>query len=313
MSYLADDLITAVRDTGMLPSNENSANATKLLAMMNREQRTYLTKLLISVREQYLLSVVQIPIVAGVLVYALPRRAVASAIKQVESIDASGNPVLLTPWPDERQDERMLYGGPGKYYLSGNNLTLMQFAPGSIATLKITFYRRLADLVLVANAGVITNLDFVGNNVTVAAAPAAWGTAAALYDFTQSLPQYDVLGFDQVATRSSNVLAFGASSISFAPTAPAIGDFVTLAQQTCVCQAPLELHDLLVMRTAYRWLQAKGDAKFQVALDAAKELEDVAINLLQKRIEAPNKPLVNFNSPGWTRFRGWRRRFWWNA
>lgn len=312
MAYLADDLITAVRDTGMLPANENSSNSTKLLAMMNREQRTYITPLLLSVREQYLLSVVPIPIVAGQLVYALPRRAVVAGIKQLESVDAAGNPTLLTPWPDERQDERMLYGGPGKYYLAGNVLTLMQFAPGTIATLKVTYYRRLADLVLKASAGVVSAINTGTNAVTVASAPASWSGPAANYDFTQSLPQYDVLGFDQTATLAGSVLTFSAALPSL-PTPLAVGDFVTIAQQSCVCQAPLELHDVLVMRTAYAWLRAKGDAKAQVALDACKEMEAAAISLLQPRIEAPHKPLVNFNSPGWTRFRGWRRRFWWNA
>lgn len=312
MAYLADDLITAVRDTGMLPANENSSTTTKLLAMMNREQRTYITKLLLSVREQYLLATVLVPIVGGQLVYALPRRAVVAGIKQLESVDAAGNVSLLTPWPDERQDERMLYGGPGKYYLAGNVLTLMSFAPGSIANLKVTYYRRLADLVLQTSAGVVSAINTGTNQVTVSSAPAAFPTTAALYDFTQSLPQYDVLDFDRQATRASAVLTFNAA-LPALPTPLAVGDFVTLAQQSCVCQAPLELHDVLVMRTAYAWLRAKGDAKAQVALDACKEMEDAATSLLQPRIEAPHKPLVNFNSPGWTRFRGWRRRFWWNG
>lgn len=312
MAYLADDLITAVRDTGMLPANEASANSTKLLAMMNREQRTYLTKLLLSVREQYLLSTLSIPIVNGQLVYALPRRAVVAGVKQVESIDAAGNPVLLTPWPDERQDERMLYGGPGKYYLAGNVLTLMQFAPGTISTLKVTYYRRLADLVLQTSAGVVSAINTGAKQVTVTSVPSSWGTTAALYDFTQSLPQYDVLDFDKSATRASSVLTF-TDALPSVPTALAVGDFVTLAQTSCVCQAPLELHDVLVMRTAYAWLRAKGDAKAATVLEDCKELEEIAINLLQPRIEAPHKPIVNFNAPGWTRFRGWRRRFWWNA
>jgi hypothetical protein len=312
VAYLADDLITAVRDTGMLPSNETSANAAKLLTMMNREQRTYLTKLLLSVREQYLLATLTITIVNGQLTYALPRRAVASGVKQVEAIDSSGNGVLLTPWPDERQDERLLYGGPGKYYLSGNNLVLMQFAPGTIGSLKVTYYRRLADLVLQTSAGVISAINTGAKTVTVTSVPSGWGTAAALYDFTQALPQYDVLDFDKSATRASSVLTFS-DALPSSPTALAVGDFVTLAQTSCVCQAPLELHDVLVMRTAYAWLRAKGDPKAAVALEACKELQDVAINLLQPRIEAPNKPLVNFNAPGWSRFRGWRRRFWWDA
>jgi hypothetical protein len=312
VAYLADDLITAVRDSGMLPANESSANSAKLLLMMNREQRGYLTKLLLSVREQYLLDTLSIPIVAGVTAYALPRRAVVSGVKQVESIDSAGNPVLLTPWPDERQDERMLYGGPGKYYLAGNTLQLLQFAPGTIATLKVTYYRRLSDLVLQTSAGAVSAINTGAQTVTVSSVPAGWVAGATLYDFTQSLPQYDVLGSDRSATLAGSTLTFSVALPS-SPTALAVGDFVTLAQQSCVCQAPLELHDVLVMRTCYAWLRAKGDPKAAVALEALKEMEEAAISLLAPRIEAPNKALVNFNSPGWTRFRGWRRRFWWNA
>jgi len=303
LSYLVDDLLEAARDSVMLAPAEESGQAAKLLAMMNREQRTYLTRLLLSARESYQVATTDLTLVAGTTRYALPSRAVAGGIKQVEEVDASGNLSLWHPFPEERQTERRTSGGAGDYYLEGNTLVLYE-DPLAAGTLRITYFRRMNKLVLEESAGKVASFNAGAKTITLTSAPSAWSGSQA-YDIIQGTPHFSHRTVDATASISGTTLTFTAAL----PTDLAAGDYVALAGETPICQAPLELHDVLVARTAYAWLRAKGDPKagdFKTVLD---ELRHDALSLISPRVQGSPKVLINFNAPGWNRFRRLKRGY----
>lgn len=299
--FLVSELITAARDLGQLPPAEESAGDAKLLALFNREQRLYLTKLLLSARESYQTATIDIPVVAGTTRYRLPTRAVGAKLKQLEMLDSGGEPVLLHPFPDERRTERDSVTGPGNYYLMGNTIVLFG-TPTSGGTLRATYFRRMNELVDAAEAAEVASFNAVAKTITLVSAPSDW-SGTQTYDLIQASPHFDSLAVDQSASLSTLTLTFADDL----PEDLAEGDYVALAGETPICQAPLELHDLLAQRVAYMWLKGKGDPRAPFEKEVLEDMENDALSLISPRVEGSPKPLLNFSAPGWRRFRSLRR------
>jgi hypothetical protein len=92
------------------------------------------------------------------------------------------------------------------------------------------------------------------------------------------------------------------------PDGLVVGDYVALAGQTPICQAPLELHDILAFRACVKHLTSRGDPKLAGMIEDLKAMRDDALSLLQPRVQGSAKVLINPNAPGWNR--GFARRRW---
>jgi hypothetical protein len=302
--YLASALVEAVRQEGLLPEADSNASTARLLAVMNREQRLYLTRLLLSAREEYQTDFVDVPLSPGVLRYAIPGRAVAATVKQVDVVGADGALTPLLPVSRGRRYDTEAYSGPGDYHFERSHLVFLR-AP-SASTARISFHRRLNRIVAAEEAGQVASLDANAGTVTLAgsSAPTGFTASGASYDFIQGSPHFDVLGVDASATRSGQVLAFSGGL----PSELAVGDWVALAGQTPICNAPLELHDVLVYLAVTVHLQARGDPKWQAAAQLLEQARENALSLIQPRATDSNTPLVNYNAPGWNHVRRSGRR-----
>lgn len=303
--FLADNLIEAARVEGLLPQSDEESTSERLRAIFNREQRLYLMTLLLKAREEYQTDSATITLVAGTTRYALPSRAAGAAISRV--LDAAGNPLTNT-----KQSTLHTLGGVGygyaSYYLDGNYLVLLS-APASASTLTVKYPRRFNKLVEQDSAGQIS--DISGNVITVVLpsdessnAPDTFvdGTA---YDFIRGTPHFDILGKDETADITGNVLTFDED----VPDEIAVGDFVALAGQTPVCNAPLELQDVLVLKVCHSYLSSGGDAQRTAMVEKRlAQAEADALTLISPRVKEENAKLINYSGPGWNRGSlRWRR------
>lgn len=291
----ADELVTAVRDYANLSANAEDAQTAQLLRRLNVEQTLYLSTILEKAKGQHRQTTLNLTTSAATLRYSIPTRAIVAGIKMVEGVDSSGNSWMLYDYSDETNAK---FGGRwaqnGDFYIEGNELVFYQSPPAG--TLKVTYSRRLSELVLTTSAAVITVIN--GGTITIGATPTTgtgFAAASTAYDFIKANPHYDILAMDRNATRSSTTLTFSASDV---PSSLAVGDYVALAKQTPVCQAPHELHPLLALRTAYVWSRAKNDPIANVLDGDLKEAAALAATLLEPRIEQ-EAPLVNRFAPGW--------------
>jgi hypothetical protein len=253
--YTADALVTAMRKAGKLPPHDQAGTAAALLEKLNAEQRLYLTKLLQSVREQFRQATYDITTTAGTTRYAIPSRAVAAGIVSVARISGTSR-TPLTFFDDSRV---FTTNNPtaGDCYLEGNELVFFQ-DPGAL-TIRVIYNRRLSELVLVASARAITAINTGTKTITIAAAPSTF-TGRTTMDLVKGTPHFDTYGIDLACT------AIGASgtSVIFAntlPTSLAVGDYVCVPGESPVCNAPWELHDVLVHKAAYAWLAERGDPR----------------------------------------------------
>ena len=308
ISYIADTLVTNLRRAGKLPPHDQAATAAALLDKLNTEQRLYLTRVLQSVREQYRQAYYDITTTAALKRYAIPARAVAAGIVAVAKINSDASRTPLNFFSDYRVQESNTPTA-GDCYLEGNELVLFQ-DPGAI-TLRVTYNRRLSELVLEASARAITAINTGTKTITVAASPSTF-TSRTTMDLIKGTPHFDTYGIDLACSS----IGASATSIVFTATLPtslAVGDYVALPGESPVCNAPWEMHDLLVHKAAHAWLLERGDpragsvAKLLWGEDGKGGMEADALSLLTPRVQTDSKPLINFNAPGWSRWRGrWR-------
>jgi len=293
----SDELVTAVRDYAGLSPNAEDAQGARILRALNREQTLYLTTLLEKAKGQHRQATLDITTSASTLRYGIPVRAIAAGIKMVEAVDSSGQSWMLYDFPDEENARYGSFGARnGHFYIEGNQLVFYQAPPAG--TLKVTYSRRMSTLVLVADVGVIATGGISGGTITITAAPSDFATSAANYDFVRSTPHFDILAMDKSATRSSTTMTFTSSDV---PSSLAVGDYVCQAGETAVCQAPLELHPVLALRTAYMWVRGKNDPLARELKTDLDEAKATAMSLIEPRMEQES-PMVNRYAPGWGRW-----------
>jgi hypothetical protein len=300
MPHLVSDLVEAVRQEGMFPPADESTLDERIIAALNREQRLYLARLLLSVRESHQVAHAEVALSASVSRYRVPSRAVGAKVKLVSLVSGTDQTPLY-PMPYERQVVEA-GGGPGDYWFEANHIVLRQ-SPPAAGTLRITYFRRLGELVLEEEAGLVESFDTVTQTVTLVDVPADFDTAAADYDFIQGTAHFDTLAVEQSATLAGNVLTFAEAL----PDELAEGDYVALPGQAPLCQAPRELHDVLTLRTAFALLDAVGDPKAAATERRLDRAEKDALQLLAPRTDGSPKTIHNRNGPGWDRFFGGRR------
>lgn len=300
--YVVTELLADLRDTGMLPTSDESYSTARLIAAMNREQRLYLSRLLVELGEGYQQTTSETTIVAGTTRYRIPTRAIVAGLTLVEIVGSDGSTVPLHEVPRARAFDENLIGVGADYYIEGYELVFLA-TPTAGGTLRFTYARRLNRIVSTEEVGEITAINTGTKAVTVDAAPSGF-TSSVLYDLVQGQPHFDTLGASLAATVAGNILTF----TDELPAELAVGDFVALAGETPVCQAPLELHDVLVQKAAVKVLKAKGDPKAGMAEADLAQMRDDAISLLKRRVKGQPELIQNFNAPGWGRWRS-RGRF----
>lgn len=300
MPHLVSDLIEAVRQEAMLSGSDDSTVDERIVAALNREQRLYLARLLLSVRESHQVAHADLAITSATR-YRVPSRAVGAKVKLVSVVTDSGQAPLYA-MPYERQVVEQGSAAAGDYWFEANHLVLRR--PLELGgTLRITYFRRLGELVPEDEAGLVESFDTGARTVTLDAVPDDFGTAEADYDFIQGSEHFDTLAAEQSATRSGNVLTFTEEL----PEELAVGDYIALPGQAPLCQAPRELHDVLTLRTAFALLDAVGDPKAAATERRLQRAETDALSILAPRVDDQPKPIVNRNAPGYGRVFAKRR------
>lgn len=307
--FLADTLlIAAAKEAGMFPRGGEDAITSRLRGIINREQRLYLAALVRKAREGYLEDSITVAVVAGTTRYRLPTRAVAAAVTLVEEVTASGA-AAMQPLGRKAAGGDAGQSGAGEYYFDDDYLVLIA-TPSASSTIRITYQRRLNKVVAGTAACVISSINTGTKAVTLKLAsdgttttlPTGW-TNAVTYDFVRGTPHFDVLAKDLACTTvASNVLTMTATL----PTELAVGDFIAFAGETPIANVPLELQDVLVLRTVYMALAGHGNPNAERFKAILEEAEVAALTLMQPRAKESPPILQNYYGPGWGRFR-WGR------
>lgn len=293
--YTTTRLLARVRKRAGLPAWGEDGLDDELLERINDELRLYLAAVIEGAKTQLKQTTLDLAIVANQVRYAIPARAIGAGVKMLEGLNASGQRVFLVEMPD-----REFHGfRTGDFYVEANEVVF--FRAPTITTLRVTYSRRLSDLVATTAVRAITAINTGTKTVTIAAAPSTFTGVTAL-DLVKGTPHFDLYAMDAACA----AVGSSATSIVFSSTLPtglAVGDYVCLPGESPVVQAPLELHSLLAQQAAFSYLDDKGDERAGEAERRRNRLEADVLKLISERVQE-GRLLINRNGPGFGIARG---------
>jgi hypothetical protein len=285
VGYTTDDLITAVKMRGLIPTSQTTFDDTDFIRFMNEEMSVHIIPKIMTARENYFVESLDRSVVASQSNYEIPTRAVGSKVKDVYFINAQGDSKKL--WLanlDDIADFSPTQGGePEAFYFQGNDVVILPTPLTAEGTIRFYYFMRRNELVATTAAGKITQI--VSTVLTLNTVPTTF-TTSEVYDIVKGTPAFQNYSIDQVPS------AVGASSITFTSVSSslAVNDYVCLAGQSVIPQLPLEFFPVLIQRTLIRCLRALNDASgAEQAKKDLKEMEEDAIRLISIRAEDQKK------------------------
>lgn len=304
-------LLEALKLRVQLPDSQGEFTDDELLLLADEEMRTTLLAAIRQARADYYVKFVDTPIVSGQRDYRIPSRTQAGGLRDIILITPSGSGLNV---PQIHLEDTDVFANAGSYFwpggiayaFQGDLIRLSPDAQSTGYTLRIRYFLRQNRLVLESACAQVRNI--AGAVVTCVNVPATI-TNATPTDLIQANPNFDTLGLDV----TPNAVVPGAGgTITYASAAdvPAdlqVGDFISLAGESCVPQVPEEWHTLLVSATSVRILEALGDRQgVQIAQGKMQEQLNAIRSLLEPRSEGASKKVLNRYSPlRFNRNRGW--------
>lgn len=273
------DLITNIKLKGSFPTASDLFSNSDFLSILNDEVLNTIVPIVSKVNEEYFLTYKNYSITANQEAYRIPKRAIASTLRDIQLIDSSGNVQSLMRLFEE--DRTSTTSGPIGYYIKSNQVLLSPVPTSSTGTLKLAYIRRPSKLVLPTSCAQITSIDTNNNQVIVASVPSTMTTNISI-DFIQQDSPNDILDMDVLITGVSGTTV----SFSSLPTDLAIGDYICLAGESCVPGCPEEMVPTLVQAALTVCLSSKKDKAAELEIQKLQQMKDSLIQLMSPRVKS---------------------------
>ncbi len=298
-TYTVNDLIASVKRRGAVPIAQNTFSSDDLLVFANEVMDETLGPIILSLREEFYLTHEDITTETGSREYPIPYRAFGSKVRIIKPVDSSGKEglpltaIALDQTYEFNYDQYSTFNRG--FYLKNDSIVLTQDPSGIGSTvLRLYYYLRPNDMVVLNRASKIRSVDFDNNMVTVETVPSNISTGVKL-DLIQSLPNFKTYDFDLTA----NVNAVS-KVITFTDPLPdnlQAGDYICTAGETVCPPLPADVIPVLEQSTVCKVLEAQGDTEgLKNAYARLEKLESKLFNLIDQRLESPGKKAVSFNS-----------------
>lgn len=276
-------LLDAIKRGVTIPSNQVRFTDADFLKFADEETEALLLPILTSLRQEYLVKSSSQACTSGTAKYKIPYRAVGRTLRDLKLARTSDLTYVKTLAYISPEDANAYTtatsGEPFGFTVEGDSVKLLP-TPNS-TDLSIVFYYLLKPsyLVPVADAGVISAVDTVTGVITISSAITGFTTGASMdivdYKSGCSVKAEDIVNTNVAGTS----ITFTAADL---PDDIAVGDYLTLSNQTPVVQLPDEFHQCLSQAVICRVLEALGDS----------EMYAIAVSRLDKKIEAAQQLLT---------------------
>lgn len=288
MGQNTNDLISSIKIRGSFPTASDLFSNSDYLSILNEEMMNQVTPLLTQINQEYFLTYSDVNTVSGTSAYRIPKRAIGSMLRDIQLVDSAGNVQSLPRLFEE--DKVSTSQGQLGYYVKGNQIILSP-TPANVITLRLAYFRRPSKFVLTSACAQIASIDTVLNQVVVSSLPSTM-TTATLIDFVQSDSPYDLLEMD------SAISSFSGTTISFTslPTDLVVGDYISLAGETCVPMVPEEIINYLVQSALCVCLSSKKDKSVELELQKMQAMKQSLISMLSPRIKSNDIVIKSKNS-----------------
>lgn len=267
MPWTTTDLLSSIRRRARATNSQAPGfdNAT-LLEMANEELLSKLGPDMVRLHREWFARVIDSPLQVGVATYRLWTRGVVGGARDVGIVSAGVFRALSYLTPEQMDGKSATnQASPTHYTVRGTDIVLYP-VPNIADTLRVTYQRRMNRLVSTSAVLTVTSISGAGSNVFNGTKPASITTSTPV-DVVRGTPHFETLAEDQTPTAASGSSVTLAASVSGA----AAGDYVCLAGESPVIQAPPEVLPILAQRVANALLRPGRD---RAALeDGERELE----------------------------------------
>jgi hypothetical protein len=240
--------------------------------------------LIVNVREEYYVKHLLHSVIAGQASYRLPDRALGQKLREVK-LKLNGRFIDL-PQISVEDVKTTDTGTPSAFWLESTYIKLYKTPATTEGQLDLSYYLQCSKPVVSTAVAQITNID-TDTGVLTAACPSTW-TTSDTFDLTSRKNSGENLAMDLTASSVTG------SDITFAtadlPSTLAIGDYISLANETFVVPVPDAAHSLLIALTAAELLYAMGSLNEAAAMDGkAERLRGALLPLLKGRVTGAPK------------------------
>ncbi len=297
--YTTDSLIEAMKRSFNIPVSQRTFQNADFIAFLNEEMSLALVPEIMKMKEDYLLTTVNIPLIGNVLQYEIPYRAAGNKLREIAYRDVNQNLFEMTkinignlPYYNYiRSSNNMPYA----YHITNNVINLVSNYSSDNGTLEISYYMRPNQLVLLENVGIIQSIDTNTNEVFLDKIPTGYSVNVK-YDVVQNTSPHKCLAIDLNITAINTVNK--SVTLASLPTGLKVGDHFCLAQTTAIPQIPSDMHPILAQRAGRRCMGSQGDAEaVQVSSGIINEFQENAMTLISDRVDDSPKVIVNNRSP----------------
>lgn len=296
--YDTDDLLEAVKNSGMIPEAQSTGCQDQdILDHLSAVLQSTIALELMKIREEYYVTTERL---AAAQEVRIPHRAMGLKLRDLYYVSGSDR-IYLDPIPREELENHDEPTDVNGYYLEGAYIKLV--APSTVSGyVEAAYFMRPNDLVPTSEARQITNI--VGQTLTLSSTvPATWDTADT-FDIHSRYSGAELKVWDATAssmTTSTMVMTTPIGGTTFGTHAVVIGDWVCLAGESVIPALPRELHPVLVRGACLRIAEALGD-KEAMSYHGALFQSDLnrALTVLEGRVEGRPLRIVGANSVLWS-------------
>lgn len=292
IDFTTDSLIDGVQRRGMIPLNQSTFDAARILAIAYDEMKTMVFPLLMRLQSEYFVSSEDQTMVEGTDTYSLPATAIVSKLRDVQIVDGDRKTSLPQLGPD------LLYStsissntGTAGFFLRGNNVVLYP-GPTPGQTLRLLFFRRPNRLVETTEAGQVVSVNTTTKQVTLNSVPASWVVGDSVCALDPS-PGFD-LRFESRTMTEVSPPTFTLTDV----TDIEVGDWVCLEGEATIPQIPVEAHPILEQATIVACLISLGDPKWKEHQLQLVGMKDDFILMAGSRVEGEPKTVNSFKRIG---------------
>lgn len=294
-------LLPSVRQRAFVPQSNATFKPVDTLRMMTEVLHSRIVPELLKVREEYYVTTVDVPFVAGVAEYVAPARALGGELRDVLVVQTDGKTRNL----DEMDPERLVglnaaRGTPNQFTMRADFVQVAPIPDTAGESLRFVYHRWPSVLIETSAAARITTPIFQGGpSLNLANDPVGW-TTAMRYDVVEGVPPFRILAADLIAT----VVGAGITFTTNLPTGLKVTDYVCIAGESPVAQIPYALYPLLVEATAGEQMRATGDLQRAAASDQLFEVKlRAAKSVVGKRVKGEVRRMTNgmdkWRGPAW--------------
>lgn len=282
IDFTTTGLLNTIKRRGMIPASSFTFSDADLLAFLNEELISVLVPAIKSVREEFFVQILDMPLVSGQQRYDIPSRCIGAQLRDVALVDSGGNEFQLPRIEPSFMKDIGQLNVPTTmigYYWEGNRLVLNSAPQAVNYSIRLRWERKPSDLTPTASAARISAINTGTKTVTVdSGVPnTLWVTTDTL-DFVQALPPFNPLSDDAAISSLTSTTAVFTAAL---PSGLAVGDWISTARTSPIPQIPYEGFPVLAQLGLARVLEAMDDASPSAAPTARNQANDLLGNFLK--------------------------------